>query len=40
VLKTKHQGLVQEGEVLNHTKLFLFNNNTRRIVNLSTLVVV
>lgn len=40
MLKTKHQGLVQAGETLNETKLFLFNNNSRRIVNLITLIVV
>lgn len=40
VIKTKHQGLVQAGEVLNHTKLFLFNNNSRRIANLTTLVII
>lgn len=40
VIKSKHQGLVQAGEVLNQTKLFLFNNNSRRIVDLVTIIVV
>jgi hypothetical protein len=40
MIKTKHQGLIQAGEVLNHTKLILFNNNFRRIFNLITLIVV
>jgi hypothetical protein len=40
VIKSRHQGLVQGGEVVNQTKLFLFNHNTRRIVNLATLIVV
>ena len=26
--------------MLNHTKLFLFNNNTRRITNLTTVIIV
>jgi hypothetical protein len=40
MIKTKHQGLIQGGEILNHSKLFLFNNNFRRIFNLITLIVV
>lgn len=38
IIKSKHQGLIQGGEVVSHSKLFLFNNNFRRIANLSTLV--
>jgi len=40
IIKTKHQGLIQAGQVLNQSKLFLFNNNFRRITNLSTLILV
>ena len=39
-IKSKHQGLVTAGETHNETKLFLFNNNTRRIVDLVTIIVV
>ncbi len=40
VLKSRHQGLVQEGEVVSQSKLFLFNNNTRRVVNQATVIAV
>jgi hypothetical protein len=40
VIKTKHQGLIKAGEVLNHSRLILFNNNFRRIINLSSLILV
>ena len=39
-IKSKHQGLVTAGETHNETKLFLFNNNTRRIVDLVTIIIV
>jgi hypothetical protein len=38
IIKSKHQGLIQAGEVVSHSKLFLFNNNFRRIANLCTLI--
>lgn len=40
IIRSRHQGLIQGGEVLNHSKLILFNNNFRRITNLSTLILV
>lgn len=32
--------MIKEGAILNHTKLLLFNNNFRKIINLITLIVV
>ena len=40
LVKTNHQGLIVEGEVLNQSKLFLFNQNFRRIFNDVTVIVV
>lgn len=40
MIRSRHQGLIQGGEVLNHSKLILFNNNFRRIANLITLILV
>lgn len=39
-LKSKHQGLIQAGEVLNHPSIYLFNNNFRRIFNLTAIIIV
>jgi len=40
MIKTKNQGLIQAGEIMNHSKLILFNNNIRRIFNQLTLIIV